>query len=218
MKQEKKYKTSDKLKNTDAIRQMLDGTHKTQTRTSVSFNTTTKEKRNVGETWTEIDSNGNEVTWEQKEGYRIKHGKLDELRASLGNFKNCEPECERKYSPSKIDKKMESIHGMCVDCLAKFETKLRIQDKWDEYEASKIIQNALSWLRNAEQEKDDIKKALQKTEYVNSDGTIEKWEPGFNIEEMSNKIDNEFESFKKQIFEEIEQVKQKYKLNGEING
>jgi hypothetical protein len=55
-----------KLQNIKAIKQMLDGTHRMQSRTTIGYegdkNTSTKE---VGETW--VDANGKE--WIQKDGF-----------------------------------------------------------------------------------------------------------------------------------------------------
>ena len=60
---------ANKLRNIEAIRKMLDGTHRMQTKKSFGYekqNVT----RNVGDVWT--DENGTE--WEQKEGYKINGG------------------------------------------------------------------------------------------------------------------------------------------------
>jgi predicted transposase YbfD/YdcC len=66
---------SSKLRNIEDIRKMLDGNHKTQSRKTVSFSDvkmTTDTTHAVGETWT--DENG--VEWEQRNGFKIKKGKL----------------------------------------------------------------------------------------------------------------------------------------------
>ena len=68
---------SKKLKNVKAVKEMVAGTHKSQTKTTVGFGETkTVVKREVGDRWT--DDNGN--VWEQKKGYKVKLGKLSELR------------------------------------------------------------------------------------------------------------------------------------------
>ena len=54
---------SKKLKNVKAVREMIAGTHKSQTKTNVSFGETkTFIKRKVGEQWTDDDG----TLWEQK--------------------------------------------------------------------------------------------------------------------------------------------------------
>ena len=54
---------SKKLQNTKAVKQLLDGTHKTQTRKSVSFSDSSKsnKRRSIGETWIEKNANGNGI-------------------------------------------------------------------------------------------------------------------------------------------------------------
>jgi hypothetical protein len=68
-----------KLQNIKAIKQMLDGTHRMQSKTTVGYegdkNTSTKE---VGETW--IDANGKE--WIQKDGFKISVNKFLDQMAS----------------------------------------------------------------------------------------------------------------------------------------
>ena len=54
---------SKKLKNVKAVREMIAGTHKSQTKTNVSFGEKkTFVKRKVGEQWTDDDG----TLWEQK--------------------------------------------------------------------------------------------------------------------------------------------------------
>ena len=64
-----------KLNNIKAIRQMLDGQHRTQSKTSVGYQKNSDvQTRKVGDVWT--DANGDE--WIQHDGFKIKTGKLKE--------------------------------------------------------------------------------------------------------------------------------------------
>ena len=84
---------SKKLKNVKAVREMIAGTHKTQTKTNVSFGEKkTFVKREVGDRWTDDDG----TLWEQKKGYKVKLGKLSELRQNLNKFPNCKKEICRR--------------------------------------------------------------------------------------------------------------------------
>ena len=70
-----------KLQNIKAIKQMLDGTHKFQTKQQVGYTAPAKEKRKVGETWTETDPiTGVQRKYVQREGYRSTVGKFDMVR------------------------------------------------------------------------------------------------------------------------------------------
>ena len=72
---------STKLRNIDAIKKMLDGTHRTQTKQTVGFADAkaVSEKHAVGDVWTDSDG----VEWEQREGFKIKKGKMDEIRSLI---------------------------------------------------------------------------------------------------------------------------------------
>ena len=193
---------SKKLKNVKAVKEMVAGTHKSQTKTTVGFGETkTIVKREVGDRWT--DDNGN--VWEQKKGYKVKLGKLSELRKELNTFPNCKKEICTCTNPKRNDIKMKTIHGMCFDCVIEMEHKLKIEGKYEEYEREKIFANMKSWLKGAEVEKEALKTAL-KARFVNEDGSIEEWSE-MSWEEVEKKIDNEFRLFKENYLKKWEEKK-----------
>ena len=193
---------SKKLKNVKAVREMIAGTHKTQTKTNVSFGEKkTFVKREVGDRWTDDDG----TLWEQKKGYKVKLGKLSELRQNLNKFPNCKKEICTCTNPKRNDIKMKTIHGMCFDCVIKMEHKLKIEGKYEEYEREKILANMKSWLKGAEVEKEALKTAL-KAKFVNEDGSIEEWNE-MSWEDVEKKIDNEFRLFKENYLKKWEEKK-----------
>ena len=193
---------SKKLKNVKAVREMIAGTHKTQTKTNVSFGEKkTFVKREVGERWTDDDG----TLWEQKKGYKVKLGKLSELRQNLNKFPNCKKEICTCTNPKRNDIKMKTIHGMCFDCVIEMEHKLKIEGKYEEYEREKIFANMKSWLKGAEVEKEALKTAL-KAKFVNEDGSIEEWNE-MSWDEVEKKIDNEFRLFKENYLKKWEEKK-----------
>ena len=193
---------SKKLKNVKAVREMIAGTHKTQTKTNVSFGEKkTFVKREVGERWTDDDG----TLWEQKKGYKVKLGKLSELRQNLNKFPNCKKEICTCTNPKRNDIKMKTIHGMCFDCVIEMEHKLKIEGKYEEYEREKILANMKSWLKGAEVEKEALKTAL-KAKFVNEDGSIEEWNE-MSWEDVEKKIDNEFRLFKENYLKKWEDKK-----------
>ena len=193
---------SKKLKNVKAVKEMIAGTHKSQTKTTIGFGETkTVIKREVGERWT--DDNGN--VWEQKKGYKVKLGKLSELRKELNTFPNCKKDICTCTNPKRNDIKMKTIHGMCFDCVIEMEHKLKIEGKYEEYEREKILANMKSWLKGAEVEKEALKTAL-KAKFVNEDGSIEEWNE-MSWDEVEKKIDNEFRLFKENYLKKWEDKK-----------
>jgi len=185
------------------VEKLLHGEHESQNRISVSVPETKKKEidRKVGDTW--VDEDGNK--WEQKNGYKIKLGKLDELRTELRQFKNCPKETCTCVTPKRLDEKMRSIHGLCFDCVVTMEHKIRIAGKWDDYEKGKLKENALSWLKEAERDKDLIADELSKVEFHNDFGDREKWDVGKTKEEFLEKINQEFKEFKENFIEKLEE-------------
>lgn len=195
-----KSNADSKLRNLDAIKQMLQGNHKFQTKTTVSFSDIkpAESKREVGEVWT--DSEGNE--WEQRKGYKIRKGVFDELRAELNSFPKCKKETCTCIKPNRLDLKMRIIHGMCFDCVVEMEHDLRLEGKYEDYEKNKMKQNAMAWLRDSEQEVEALKIAVTKApEMVNVDGSTSKWELGYDPKQMTDSIDEQYDSIRKKIFD-----------------
>jgi len=188
-----------KLQNVKAIKEMLAGTHKTQTKTTIGFDNKEFVRREVGEQWT--DEFGNR--WEQKKGYKVKLGKLSEVRKEVSQFSNCPKEVCTCTTPSTADKKMMAYHGMCLECVTDMETTLKLEGKYKDYERNKLLQDANAWLKQAEIEKEILKTAL-KAQYVLEDGRIEEWEGGMSPEELEAKIDAEFEKFKTEFIAKLE--------------
>ena len=180
-----------KLKNIKAVKEMLTGEHKTQTKKTISFNGKVVERKEVGETWT--DDKGQK--WEQRKGYKVKVGKLSKLRKELKSFPNCNKETCTCIEPGQADLKMKAIHGMCLNCVVEMEHKLKLNGEYEEYERKKMLANAEAWLKQAELEKEVLKTTL-KASFVNEDGSIEKWKEGMTEDELMEKIDKEFETFR----------------------
>ena len=188
-----------KLNNIKAVKEMIAGNHRTQTKNTVSFGEGKDFiKREVGQQW--LDDDGN--TWEQKKGYKVKLGKLSELRTDVQTFSNCSKETCTCLTPSRNDLKMKVIHDMCFDCVISMEHQLRIDGTYDEYEKNKILENSKAWLKQAELEKETIKLAM-KARFVNEDGSLEDWDGG-SWEEIESKIDNEFQMFRENFINKLE--------------
>lgn len=202
---------SKKLQNIKAVKQMLDGTHKFQTKKTIGFSDAKQkakknEKRNVGDIWDE-EINGIMYTIEQKNGFRVKKPKnsvLSEVREYLNSYPNCSKDC-CKTSYNHLDKKMQKIHGMCYDCVIQMEHELKKQGKYEEYERKKITENALAWLKRAEQDVEHLKQVYTEdyTTVAGADGQLETWKAKMTPEEFENKIEKEFDKFKENFLEKL---------------
>jgi leucyl aminopeptidase len=203
---------SNKLQNIKAIKQMLDGTHKFQTKKTTGFSDAKQKseknkKREIGEIWEE--KIGNTIyTIEQKNGFRVKKPKNSvaaEVREYLNSYPNCPKETCTCTSPNHLDKKMRTIHGMCYDCVIEMEHELKKQGKYKEYEQNKIMENAKAWLKSAEQDVELLKQLYtQSTSHVqNADGLLETWEAKMTPEEFENTVQKNFETFKENFLKNI---------------
>ena len=191
-----------KLKNIKAVSEMLEGKHKTQTKKTVSFDKKEVVRREVGELWT--DTKGQE--WEQRKGYKVKVGKLAKLREELKGFPNCRKDVCTCIDAGQADLKMKAYHGMCLDCVTDMEHDLKLKGEYEEYERTKLLNNAESWLKEAEIEKEVLKTTI-KASFINEDGSTEEWD-GLSEEKVMKQIEEGFEKFKENFIG---------KLKGELN-
>jgi ribosomal protein L37AE/L43A len=197
---------STKLRNIDAIKKMLDGTHRTQTKTKFNINDVAviEEKHNIGDTWKDNDG----VEWEQRNGFKIKKGKLDSLRSLLIESRmptHC-PNCNKEMTNTRLDEKFWKLEGHCFDCQVAYEHNLRIEGKFEEYEKDRLLKNAEAWLRDAEEEAIELANAFRNPlTFTNVDGTNEKWNGGLTSEEIADKIEKEFQLFKENFIEKLKQ-------------
>jgi hypothetical protein len=194
-----------KIDSLQDIKKLLEDKHDIQNRIILGYDEIDKEEqttRQIGEKW--FDSDGNE--WEQKKGYKVKLGKVwqQELHQYLNEFTNCPKENCTCGFPKKLDEKMRRIHGMCFDCVIDMEHKIRLEGKWEEYEKTKLKENALAWLQDAEKDKNLIVDELSRLEFTNDFGDIEKWDTKVNKEELLKKIEDEFQTFKTDFIEKLE--------------
>jgi len=64
------------------------------------------------------------------------------------------PKCN-KVMKSHLDDKMYRLHNHCFDCQVKFENKLRIEGKYEEWEEKKVLNNQLSYIKDQIQSVED---------------------------------------------------------------
>ena len=206
---------SKKLQNVKAIQQMLDGTHKFQTKKIVGFSDAEdaakkNERHDVGDIWEEKDPiSGVIYIVEQREGFRIKktnnadvlQGVRDDLRA----FPNCRKETCTCAGTHHLDKKMKVIHGMCFDCTIEMEHELKKAGTFNAYAYNKMRENALAWLQSAERDVEMLKEIYtQASKFVtNSDGITETWSAKMSPEEFEQTIQSDFNKYKEEFIEKI---------------
>jgi hypothetical protein len=207
---------SKKLQNVKAVTEMLQGTHKFQTRKTVGFSDSAataknNEKHAVGDIWEETDP-GSKITYvlEQFEGFRTKKPKnsdaLQSVRTELRTFPNCRKETCTCAGTHHLDKKMRKIHGMCFDCTIEMEHELKVAGKFEEYEQQKIRENAMTWLESAERDVEMLKEAYTTAAkfVTNSEGETESWGAKMTPEEFEETVQAQFNTFKENFLKQLD--------------
>ena len=203
----------DKLQNIKAIKQMMAGTHKSQTRKIHGFSdakasATKNQKHEVGDVWFEKDlKTGTEWRIEQFDGFRSKtpaNSVRDVIKDILSAPDNC-PCCGAKMKnvpEERLNLKMYFKYKKCFDCVLKEETKIRSQGKeaWEEYNRKKMLSNAESWITDTDKEVEELKKVVTETYWQNADGKSE----DIDITAFIEKMTKDYENIKNEILENLE--------------
>lgn len=147
-------------------------------------------KKEVGEIWT--DKEGKK--WEQKEGYKISVSQLDDVRAYLEKLNTCSSEDCNTIQYGQADKKLIRKTGLCSNCLAKMETKLRVDGSYPFYVDYKITRNQIAYVRDLKMRFEDALAGLSKTlEFVNEDGRIEKWNYDVDLDKVKEDLQKDID-------------------------
>jgi hemerythrin-like domain-containing protein len=202
---------SKKLQNVKAIQQMLDGTHKFQTKKSIGFSDAEikgkqNERHDVGDIWEETDSTtGSTYIIEQHDGFRIKKSKnsdtFQSVRDEMRSFPNCKKDICTCSGVNQADVKMRKIHGMCLDCVIDMEHELKKSGNYEEYEQNKIRENAIAWLASAERDVKMLKQAYtESSKFVSStNGDVETWSAKMTPDEFNDTVQKQFDKFKEEF-------------------
>ena len=167
-------------------------------KTSISqYHKESESIRDIGEVWTD----GDDYTWEQKNGYKAKIRKIDRsLIADTGAVGDTCPKCGKYVKKHRNDWKMYRLNKMCFDCWVHIETEMRILGTYKEYERTKVKANMISYVRLLENEMEDyVKEITNKITFLNIPNKdtvavdVERWSAlsDEQIEEIKSKYANE---------------------------
>jgi len=202
---------SNKLQNVKAIKQMLSGEHKTQTRKSTYFgnvNPDTK-KDEILETfengdpkvWIETKPNGTRMKVTQHDGFKSREPEnsiMESIRNALRVPDKC-PSCDKDMRDHEktLNFKFYFKRGKCFECVLKEERKIKEQgpDAWEKYQKNIMLANAESWFKDTDKEVEIIKTQAKETLWQNADG-----ESGqVDMSVMLEKIDKDYKKLKSEI-------------------
>lgn len=154
---------------TRMLRQM-----QSENKVSIDFGKTVQ-SHSEGEIWEE---DGKE--WIFNEGIIKKLSQIAEV-AKMVIIPNFCPKCGKKISHVG-DVEMYKVHNNCLKCVIEFETRLKIEGKWEEY-VKNSVNNNLDW--KIEKLQEEMK------DYLEFSKDKELMDTSFNTELISNDIDVE---------------------------
>ena len=173
-----------------------------------------KEKREVGDKWTDAD--GKE--WEQQEGFVSAVTQMDDIRKYLDKLNTCSNADCLTTKPSSADKRLIRKTGLCIVCLAKQERELKMDGTYVFYEDYKITLNKLGFVRDIKAQYEEALLGIkQQIEQVTEDGRVEKWTWDIDVEkvkaDLRQDIDGAYNAIEELLLRKIELEKKLVELN-----
>jgi hypothetical protein len=168
MKKETTLKKEFKESDLNRIRNIINNRHGDNSKSMVGYNSNNIERKN-GDFW--IDNNGKH--WKKENNIIQNITKLDSIK-ELTKFPLKCPNCGKAMKPNSYNKKMYAIHKKCFDCVIEYETKLKLEGKFEEYEKNLLNLNRISHLEEFELSLDEYSKSMNET-YMTEQGDKEKW-------------------------------------------
>lgn len=149
------------------IRNLIEGRYGERSKTQTGF-TKKEEKYIEGDIW---ELNGKK--WTIKNGIKQTITKLDSIKELIKFPLKC-PNCNKAMKFNSYNKKMYTIHNQCFDCVIKYETKLKLECKFDEYEKNLLNLNRNSHLDEFEFILNEYAKSTNET-YMTEQGDVERF-------------------------------------------
>ena len=168
-----------KRKDVDRMRNLIKGNANVSSETQIGYTKKVVERKE-GDVWEE-----NHKTWTIKNGIKQTISKLDKLKKEIF-IPLCCPKCN-KVMKHHLDKSNYKIHKTCHSCVVKFEHKLRINEKYEDYIKKLKVKNSLTNLNEIESYLLDAINTSNSS-FVSEDGVIERWKGGINKNKLKEEI------------------------------
>ena len=177
---------ANKLQNVKAVKQMLSGEHRTQTRKSIY---TGKSKKEISDSdvlekfengkpkiWIETDANGYKFRITQHDGFKSREPEnsiLKSIQKILKVPETC-PGCgtNMRAKERKLNFKFHFSHKKCFGCVMQDERRIKQEgpDAWKSYEKNIMLGNAEAWFKDADKEVEILKTQIKETSWENAAG------------------------------------------------
>ena len=148
------------------MRNIVSGNTADRTRVQAGFEKQ-KIKYGEGDIWEE-----NGKKWTIKNGIKQTVTKHDKLREITKFPLKCV--CDKPMKPTKLNKKMWTIHGKCFDCVIEHETHLKATGQYEKYVSKLMNANKNTFVTDYEQAVEAYMADTSDT-FMSEAGDIENW-------------------------------------------
>ena len=177
---------ANKLQNVNAVKQMLVGEHRTQTKKSIYTGKTKKEipeqdiiekfENGSPKIWIESDNSGFRTRITQHDGFKSREPENSILKSIQDILKvpvDC-PSCgtNMRAKEKQLNFKFWFKQKKCFSCVTAEETNIRLQGKevWADHEKKIMSLNAESWFIDSDKEVEILKTQVKETSWENAEG------------------------------------------------
>lgn len=157
-----------KERDVQRMRNILAKNYSDKTVTQVGYKADYVE-RNEGDVWEEYGKK-----WTIKNGIKQTVTRLDDIKRKIMTPLCC-PNCNKPMVKGHIDKYMYSIHQKCLDCVIEYETRLKIDGKYKEYEQNIIKQGVKYHIKEMEDVLLELMIDESNESFITEAGDIEAW-------------------------------------------
>ena len=145
---------------------------------------------NEGDVWEE---NGKQ--WTIKNGIKQNVTRFDAIKKRVLLPLIC-PECGKPMKSSTLNKKLYGIHHKCADCVIAYETELKRQGKYEEYENNMLIEGLKTHIKDLEETLLDLSINGIDESIVTEQGDIENWRGGDIKEKLVQELQEYIQKLK----------------------
>ena len=193
-----------KRKDVNRARNLIMGKTDASTGTQIGYNKKQKEHKE-GDTWVE-----GRKTWTIKNGIKQTVSKLDKIKKEIFVPLGC-PKCN-KVMKHHLDKSNYKTHKKCHRCVVKYEHKLKIEGKYDDYINLLKNKNSLSIVDETESYLLDVVNTSN-SGFVSEHGTIERWVGGVDKKEFTKQVKEAAKMRREHIEKELNEDRSTKKSN-----
>ena len=165
----------------ERLRNLIKGKSSSRTTQGVGYTKSSSEDHEEGDIWEE-----NGRTWTIKDGIKENITKLDKFKKSTVPL-FC-PKC-KNVMDKQLDANYFKSYGECLNCRTKFETKLKIEGKWEDYvinthnsEIDLLIKEYKNFFKE--------KLAQSNKGYITEAGEIEQWLGSIDKDKAEESLNN----------------------------